>query len=316
MKNFELVRTAASVFPSKQNLKFLLGFMLEFNHFLLYNYHLLNYTIMSNVILVGMMAIDDQKGQLIDSYVYPKIGTSPEEIASHFGQQNNLTVNLNNLISDFVQRPNGVLLEFTDLILLDFPVTLAIFSLGFILFRLFFRYRVSIVFRQYSLLGYFFCILLDGKIEIITFFFLSEALLLTSTSFLQKGQTVAIIFSYFMVFFFAVASMLIYRAAYRKMLKYVYENCRQPLSSSLYMSFSFGLYNIGLGFLHRLLLSTPMMQLYLLIAFEILYLTVLLYLLFRHFFDNIFLAVTLCAMNLSRLSFIFTFLIFSFYPDN
>jgi hypothetical protein len=64
---------------------------------------------MSNVILVGMMAIDDQKGLLVDQYIYPKLGTTPHEIVSEFKQQNELSVNMNNIVSDFSQRPNGVL---------------------------------------------------------------------------------------------------------------------------------------------------------------------------------------------------------------
>jgi hypothetical protein len=41
-------------------------------------------TIMSNVILAGMQALDDQKGQLLDDYVYPFIKTSPHAIMEGF----------------------------------------------------------------------------------------------------------------------------------------------------------------------------------------------------------------------------------------
>jgi hypothetical protein len=40
--------------------------MLELNHLLLYNYHLLNYTITSNIIFTGMKEFDDQKGYILD----------------------------------------------------------------------------------------------------------------------------------------------------------------------------------------------------------------------------------------------------------
>ena len=56
------------------------------------------------------------------------------------------------------------MLELTDAFLLDFPITLLIFVIGLLLFKLLFRFRISILFRQYSLFGYLLCVFLDGKI--------------------------------------------------------------------------------------------------------------------------------------------------------
>lgn len=53
-------------FSAKRNLRFILGYILEFNHYILYNYHLRNYTLASNIILAGMQAFDDEKGYLLD----------------------------------------------------------------------------------------------------------------------------------------------------------------------------------------------------------------------------------------------------------
>lgn len=78
LRNFRISKAANTIFASKQNIKFLLGLILEFNHLLLYNYHMLNYTIMSNVILVGVQALDEQKGMVLDEYIYPFLSTSPQ----------------------------------------------------------------------------------------------------------------------------------------------------------------------------------------------------------------------------------------------
>jgi hypothetical protein len=51
---------------------------------LLYNFHIRNYTMMSNFILVGIQALDDQKSLIIDRYVYPALGISPKSILSNF----------------------------------------------------------------------------------------------------------------------------------------------------------------------------------------------------------------------------------------
>jgi hypothetical protein len=65
---------------------------------------------MANIILAGIQALDDQKGQIVDAYIYPVIGTSPNEIVAGFDLQNNLPVNLNNFIGNFSQRPNAMMI--------------------------------------------------------------------------------------------------------------------------------------------------------------------------------------------------------------
>ena len=51
---------------------------------LLYNYHIRNYTLMSNFILVGIQALDDQKALIIDGYIYPALGITPKSILQDF----------------------------------------------------------------------------------------------------------------------------------------------------------------------------------------------------------------------------------------
>lgn len=87
------------------------------------------------------------------------------------------------------------------------------------------------------------------------------------------------------------------------------------MTSTLQMSISFGLYNILLGFIHRIMLPIPLLQLYLLLTVELAYLTLLVRLIYRRFYENSLLALTLCIMNLSRLSLLVTFLIYELWPD-
>ncbi len=83
---------------------------MEFNHILPYNFHLRNLTIMSNFIIKFIQALDDQKAYLIDQYVYPMLGISPDLILANFQNRVDLPTNSNNLCSDFFDRPNGILL--------------------------------------------------------------------------------------------------------------------------------------------------------------------------------------------------------------
>ncbi len=81
------------------------------------------------------------------------------------------------------------------------------------------------------------------------------------------------------------------------------------------MCMNFGIYNILLGFAHRILLTTPLLQLYTLIFIEAAYLVYLLTFLLQSRYENILLGATLCAMNSSRLAFVVTFLVFEYRPD-
>lgn len=150
--------------------------------------------------------------------------------------------------------------------------------------------------------------------ELLTFNFLSNALLLSSSSFWHKLKNAAIVYCYFAVFLFAVASALLCRSFYGRLLKYINQNCRRrSLSSTFYVGLSFGLYNVILGALHRLLLPFPLIQLFALCFAETAFASLTIALIFRKFFKNNLLAVTLWLMHMSRLSFVVSFLVFHFW---
>ena len=236
-------------------------------------------------------------------------------ILADFKNRIDLPNNPNNIGSELIKRPNGVLLELADMFFVDIPVTLVTFIIGYFLFKLLFNFRISILFRQYSLAGLFFYILLNGKIEVLTFHFLSQILQFTSNGIYQKVLMVVIVFCYFLVFCFSISLMMIYKSAYQKLVKFIFENCKQPLYSVPFMTISFGFYNLALGFAHRILLNHPNWQIYVLLFIEMVYLIALITLIIKGFFENILLGVSLCIMNLLRLAFIFTCLIYTYSYD-
>lgn len=131
----------------------------------------------------------------------------------------------------------------------------------------------------------------------------------------MKIQVVAIIFFYFFIVFVSVALMMLYKAAYRKLTKIIYENCRRPQNSLCYMTFSFGIYNILLGIVHRLFINSPNLQIYLLTAIELSYLIVIVYLIWNRFFENTLLGIVLGLMNFLRIIFNITFILYSNHPQ-
>jgi hypothetical protein len=95
---------------------------------------------------------------------------------------------------------------------------------------------------------------------------------------------VAIVLFYFFVFFISVSLMFLYQSAYKKLLKLIFENCRRPKSSLVFVTVSFGFYNLALGFTHRLLLLHPEWQIVAILAIEVAYLIALIALLLQRFF--------------------------------
>jgi hypothetical protein len=312
LKELPLIGWIQSFPAIKASFQFVFRLALEFNHLLLYNYHRRNFTNMSSIILAGVQALEDERGFLLDAYVCPNIGTSPKVIA--YDQQHiAMPVNMNKIVTSYMQRPNGIRLQLIDAIFIDFPMIVLIFAFGRAIFRLLDRYRLSILLRPFSLMGCLLIALLAGKIEVFTFHFLSEALSLISANFWHKLQTACIIFAYFTVFLFAVASMLLFRAIYGKTLKYMFDICKYPHSSYMFTTFLL-VFDVLLGFAHRLLLNFPLFQLCTLIVIEVICLVILLMYIFRCRLYKIGFGVTLCAMNCARLAFIVTLLIFHISP--
>jgi hypothetical protein len=131
-----------------------------------------------------------------------------------------------------------------------------------------------------------------------------------SSTVLMKIQVAVIVFFFFFIIFFSFGLMMLYKSAYQKLTKLIYENCRRPYNSLCYMTFSFGIYNVLLGLVHRLFLNFPNLQIYLLTTIELAYLILIIYLVSHRFFENIFLGVVLGIMNLLRIIFNITFILF------
>jgi hypothetical protein len=127
---------------------------------------------MSSIILAGVQALDDERGFLLDTYIYPFIGTSSSAIA--YNQHHTaMPANMNKIVTSYMQRPNGIRLQLTDAIFMDFPIIILFFAFGWIFFRLLFKFRVSLLLRPCSIIGCFIMALLAGKIEVFTFHFIS-----------------------------------------------------------------------------------------------------------------------------------------------
>lgn len=100
-----------NVLSAKGNLRFILGHIVEFSHFVPYGYHRLTRTLTADAILREVKILDDQRGSLLDRHVYPFFNATPQSILRDFSRQSSsLSIKIRDICPLYNYRPNGFLL--------------------------------------------------------------------------------------------------------------------------------------------------------------------------------------------------------------
>lgn len=144
-------------------LKSVLGNIIEMNRLFLYNYHTRNFTATISVILAAEMYLDLLNTNFIDNRIYPLFDTNYTLILTGFEEVNNLSVYsyMNYVvIQDYINnRSDGFLLAITDFTVYTLPMVILLFIAGYLIFKITFNYKISVIFRAYSFMGYIFCMI-------------------------------------------------------------------------------------------------------------------------------------------------------------
>jgi hypothetical protein len=144
-----------------------------------------------------------------------------------------------------------------------------VFFIGNLVFQLLFKYRISLLFRSFTMVGLLYLSVMEGKIEVYTFQFISEMLFLNFDGLLKKLLLGGMVFFYFIFFILSCTSMCIFLFLYGKKAKYLFDNCKPCLKSASFCLFHSGFLSIFLGLAHRLLIYYPSTQLIAIIILEI-----------------------------------------------
>ena len=215
--------------------------------------------------------MDDLKGIQSDKYIYPFIGITANDIYSQFQQSNNF-VNTNTPFyyynEAFNQRQFCFLISIADLLFWQLPIAFLMFLIGKILFNFLYKYRISLFFRSFTMVGLLYLSLMEGKIEVYTFQFISEILFLNFNRFFKKVLLGGMVYFYFIFFILACTSMCIFIFLYGKRAKYLFDNCKPSLLSAYFCIFYSGFISISFGCTHRLLRNFPNVQLAVIIILE------------------------------------------------
>jgi hypothetical protein len=114
-------------------------------------------------------------------------------------------------------------LDVTDLFLFQLPSAFAVFVVGLTLFKLTEDYKISLLFRQFSFVGFLITMLFEANIEIWTFDFFAQLLLLAESRFAEKILISLCFFFYFFVFLYSVGGIMLFFVVYRRKIRNIFE---------------------------------------------------------------------------------------------
>lgn len=114
----------------------------------------------------------------------------------------------------------NVLISAFSFLTTNFLVSLCLFVVFRILFNLLFRYRVSLMFRAESFWSYFSFFVMEGNLQVVTFYSCSILRLNFFFNGSQKVQAALVYFILYFLIFLGVAGYLLIFSKLRKLCKY------------------------------------------------------------------------------------------------
>jgi hypothetical protein len=149
------------------------------------------------------------------------------------------------------------------------PFVFAVFFLGKLLHKLFRKCRLSL-FSEFALKSYLILILLEGNSESFAYFLMSDLLTLFARQTKMKVISLASVMFLFVLISLLLVAPFILRYLHQKKRKLeFYDKSKNSFRGALYFMVEFGLFNLLLGSVHVLAEKTPNLQLGLLVAIEV-----------------------------------------------
>ena len=136
-----------------------------------------------------------------------------------------------------------------------------IIAFFYVIFRLTFRFRVSLIFRKYCFFGIMLLMICEGNIEQYAFFCLGELKALFCFTFFQKlGNLFVLLFSFLII----IGSTALYNTfwiVYAKAAKHLIDGVDLRWSSLMFFTLDKGFFCLLLGIIHSISLLNPTQQL-------------------------------------------------------
>lgn len=140
----------------------------------------------------------------------------------------------------------------------NFALSLILFVIGRVLFRLLFSFRISLLFRSYSFWPYLVFFVMEGNLQIVTFYACSVLRFCFFFSPSDKIQAAVVFFGLYFLILFSVAGYFFVFQRLGPLTKYFCDNVRPTLHTSIFLTIEYGIKNLLLAMVHSLLRSRPL----------------------------------------------------------
>lgn len=113
-------------------------------------------------------------------------------------------------------------------------VSIILFVVCRLLFRLLFRYRISVIFRPYSFWPFIVFLAMEGNLQVITFYACSVFRFCFFRNFSQKFKSGLSFFILYFLILFAVAGHFFVFSSFGRLSKYFADNVKPSLRTIFY----------------------------------------------------------------------------------
>lgn len=145
---------------------------------------------------------------------------------------------------------NGFFINTANFFLSNMLLTIGMFLVCRFLFFLLFRFRISVLFREFSFWPYLAIILMEGNLQFASYLVAFEFRWMFATTLANKLMTSWLVCVFYLILAFSVGSYFLFRYVYGELAKYFFDNSVNSTQGAFYLMVNGGLRNILLGFAH------------------------------------------------------------------
>lgn len=208
--------------PSARSLlKPVLYVLISFDDLFPYMFHDRNYGQTLESLFTSIYQSETDKWSTYDQYIinpiFSLVGTSKDHMVESLDTYYNYS---SPVFIRWEDNGESVLISAFSFFTTNFAVSLSLFVVFRILFKLLFRYRISLMFRAESFWSYFSFFLMEGNLQIVTFYTCSILRLNFFFNASQKVQAALVYLGLFFLIFLGIAGYLLIFSKLRKLCKY------------------------------------------------------------------------------------------------
>ena len=124
-----------------------------------------------------------------------------------------------------------------------------------VMFSILFRYRISLLFRPYSFWPNIFFFVMEGNLQVVTFYTCSILRLCFFYTPTQKLQTAVVYFGLYFLVLYSVAGYFMIFQKLGMLTKYFADNVNPSFETTVFLTIEYGLKNLLLAIIHSLFRS-------------------------------------------------------------